>query len=60
VDIDDEVLAAARAQLGAAATIKETVNEALRRMAGVRRASVDESLEILSHGSPHDRSTAWR
>jgi Arc/MetJ family transcription regulator len=59
VDIDDTLLAAARAQLGSA-TIKETVNEALARLAGSRREEVTRSLEALAQGSLGERSAAWR
>jgi Arc/MetJ family transcription regulator len=59
VEIDDNLLAAARAELGGA-TIKETVNEALQRIAGSRRETVTHSLDVLAHGTFVDRSDAWR
>jgi Arc/MetJ family transcription regulator len=59
VEIDDDLLAAARAQLGGT-TIKETVKEALQRVAGSRREAIAQSLEVFAHGSFGDRSSAWR
>jgi Arc/MetJ family transcription regulator len=59
VEIDDNLLAAARAQLGGA-TIKETVNEALQQIAGSRREAVTQSLDVLAESTFVDRSTAWR
>jgi Arc/MetJ family transcription regulator len=59
VEIDDDLLAAARAQLGGT-SIKETVNEALQRMAGSRRETIAQSLAVLAQGSFGERSSAWR
>jgi Arc/MetJ family transcription regulator len=59
VDIDDEALAAARAELGTG-TIKDTVNEALRRAAGKRDARVRRALDVLATTRLADRSDAWR
>lgn len=59
IDVDDEALDAARAQLGTR-TIKDTVNEALRRTAAARHARLDQALEVLSKADLDDRSTAWR
>jgi Arc/MetJ family transcription regulator len=54
IDLDEETLAAARAELGTA-TIKETVNEALQR----RRRTVG-ALDILANADLVDRVEAWR
>jgi Arc/MetJ family transcription regulator len=59
VDIDEEALSAARAELGTK-TLKETVNEALRRVAPARDRRVARALETLAKARLRDRSTAWR
>jgi Arc/MetJ family transcription regulator len=59
VDIDDEVLGAARAELGTS-TLKETVNEALRRAAGTRDTRVSTALDALAGAELLDRDDAWR
>jgi hypothetical protein len=59
VDIDDDVLRAARVQLGTR-TAKETINEALVRVAAIRPGSVPQALDVLAQGTPTDRSAAWR
>ena len=59
VDIDDDVLGAARAELGAA-TLKETVNEALRLAAAARDKRVAKSLDVLASAELADREDAWR
>ncbi len=59
VDIDDEALRAARAGLGTA-TIKDTVNEALRRAAAARQGELDEALDVLARADLGDRSESWR
>lgn len=59
VDIEEEALEAARAHLRTA-TIKDTVNEALRQAAGARRASVKKALDFLAAAKPADRNDAWR
>jgi len=59
VDIDEEALGAARAQLGTR-TIRDTVNEALVRAAGQRAADVGRSLDQLSRLRLEDRAGAWR
>jgi Arc/MetJ family transcription regulator len=59
VDIDDESLSAARAQLGTG-TIKDTVNQALRRVGGGRGASVRSSLDVLADADLEPREEAWR
>jgi Arc/MetJ family transcription regulator len=59
VDIDDDALAAARAALGTP-TIKDTVNEALRRVGETRRARVEHALDVLADADLADRDDAWR
>jgi len=59
VDIDDGSLGAARAELGTA-TIKDTVNEALRRVASTRDARVSGALDALASADLGDREAAWR
>ncbi len=61
VDIDDDVLEAARRQLGTA-TMKDTVNTALRLAAGEahQRSDVPEALDTLAAFEFADREQAWR
>jgi Arc/MetJ family transcription regulator len=59
VDIDDDALEAARAQLGTA-TIKDTVNESLRLAAGTHGEMVADALDVLAGAPLADRSDAWR
>jgi Arc/MetJ family transcription regulator len=59
VDIDEEALGAARAELGTR-TIRDTVNEALRRAAGKRSVEVKRSLDCLARLELDDRHDAWR
>jgi Arc/MetJ family transcription regulator len=59
VDIDDSALQAAKVRLGTG-TIKDTVNEALRRIAGSRQEEVAHALDVLSETPLEDRSNAWR
>ena len=59
VDIDEEALGAARAELGTQ-TIRDTVNEALCRAAGKRSAEVKRSLDRLARLELDDRNDAWR
>ena len=59
IDVDDVALDAARAELGTR-TIKDTVNEALRRAAAARRANFDHALDVLASADLDERSTAWR
>jgi Arc/MetJ family transcription regulator len=58
IDVDDVALDAARAELGTR-TIKDTVNEALRRAAAVRQSKLDQALDVLASADLDDRSTAW-
>lgn len=59
IDVDDVALDAARAELGTR-TIKDTVNEALRRAAAARQSKLDQALDVLASAELDDRSTAWR
>lgn len=59
VDIDEQALSAARAELGTL-TIRDTVNEALNRAAGRRSAEVKRSLDRLARLELDDRDDAWR
>ena len=59
VDIDEKVLAAARAELGTR-TLKDTVNEALRRAAPMRDRRVAKALRTLASARLLDRRDAWR
>lgn len=59
VDIDDAALHAARAQLGTD-TIKDTVNEALRRAAAPRPTAVKAALDRLAAADLEPREEAWR
>ena len=59
VDIDDEALAAAQAELGTA-NMKETVNEALRRASAGRSRRVAEALQRLGRRRRPPREDAWR
>jgi len=59
VDIDDEVLNIARGRLGTA-TIKDTVNEALRLATVDRDAEIERALATLADTAIVDRSDAWR
>jgi Arc/MetJ family transcription regulator len=59
VDIDEKALAAARAELGTR-TLKDTVNEALRRAAPRRNRRVSRALDTLARLTLQDRTAAWR
>lgn len=59
VDLDEQALSAARAELGTS-TIKDTVNEALRRAAPLRIRRVGEALDVLADARLEDRAEAWR
>ncbi len=59
IDLDEHALGAARAELGTA-TIKDTVNEALRRATSRRERRVAEALDLLADARLHDRDEAWR
>ena len=59
IDIDEQALDAARAELGTT-TIKDTVNAALRRATCQREERVAEALDILAGADLDDRADAWR
>jgi Arc/MetJ family transcription regulator len=59
VDIDDETLSAARAELGTE-TLKDTVNEALRLASAQRDPRVSKALDVLGAADLADRIDAWR
>ena len=59
VDIDEQALAMARAELGTT-TIKETVNAALRRATSHRARQVTAALDVLAAAPSEDRAEAWR
>ena len=59
IDVDDEVLSAARSELGTT-SIKDTVNEALRRATAERHDRVRRSLAVLANADLDDRADAWR
>ena len=59
VDLDEEILDSARAELGTT-TIKDTVNEALRRATSRRERRVGAALDVLARAHLDDRADAWR
>jgi Arc/MetJ family transcription regulator len=59
VDLDDDVLSAAQAELGTT-TIKDTVNEALRRTTEERQLRTAKALDALANARLEDRADAWR
>ena len=59
IDLDEDSLGAARAELGTS-TIKDTVNEALRRASSQRERRVAASLDVLAQADLCDRVDAWR
>jgi len=59
VDIDETALAAAQAELGTA-SMKDTVNEALRRATDRRSARVQKALDRLGQRRLPPREEAWR
>lgn len=59
VDIDEQALKAARAELGTD-TIKATVNGALRRAGGDQGSKVKEHLDVLARADLAGREAAWR
>ena len=59
VDIDDGALGEARAQLKTS-TIKDTVNEALRRAGRERSRRVKRAFQVLAKVELLDREQAWR
>jgi Arc/MetJ family transcription regulator len=59
VDIDEGALRAARAELGTK-TIKDTVNQALRRAGAEYRQVVTKRLDVLARADLVSREQAWR
>ena len=59
VDLDEAAFSAARAELGTT-TIKDTVNEALRRATAERFERVRNALDVLANAELDDREDAWR
>jgi Arc/MetJ family transcription regulator len=59
IDIDEDALGAARAELGTN-TIKDTVNEALRRVSALRGRQITAAMDALAKADLGDRSEAWR
>lgn len=59
IDLDEEMLGAARAELGTT-TIKDTVNEALRRATFQRERRTTAALDLLANARLDDRAEAWR
>lgn len=59
VDIDEKALMAAKGELGTR-TLKDTVNEALRRVAPRRDRRMTRALDTLAKAKLADRSAAWR
>jgi Arc/MetJ family transcription regulator len=59
VDIDERALRSARAELGTE-TIKETVNQALRRAGAEHRRDIEKRLDQLAKADLAPREQAWR
>lgn len=59
VDIDDDVLEAARAELGCR-TIKDTVNRALQLVQERSDSHADVAFEFMAGFGAQDRTNAWR
>jgi Arc/MetJ family transcription regulator len=59
VDIDEQALHAARAELGTK-TIKETVNRALERAGSERATALARRLDTLADAELVPREQAWR
>jgi Arc/MetJ family transcription regulator len=59
VDIDERALRSARAELGTE-TIKDTVNQALRRAGAENRREVKKRLDRLARANLAPRERAWR
>ena len=59
MDINERALRAARAELGTR-TIKDTVNNALLRVAGDRGLTVEQQLDVLASAELAPRESAWR
>jgi Arc/MetJ family transcription regulator len=59
VDLDENALSAARAELGTT-SIKDTVNEALLRATTDRHTRVRAQLDVLAAAGLEPRDAAWR
>ena len=59
IDVDEHALSAARAEMGTG-TIRDTVNEALRRASAAREDRVQQALDVLAGAALEDRDRAWR
>lgn len=59
IDLDEDAVNSARAELGTS-TLKDTVNEALRRAGASRAQRVVDALDALGTLSPGEREDAWR
>jgi Arc/MetJ family transcription regulator len=59
VDTDDDALLAAQSELGTK-TIRDTINESLRRVTNGRQERVSAALDHLGAAELDDRSDAWR
>lgn len=59
IDLDEDVLGAARAELGTATT-KDTVNEALHQATSQRRRRITAALDLLGAADLDDRADGWR
>ena len=59
IDIDEEALIAARAELGGG-TMEATVNAALKAAGSPRVSRVVEALDTLAGAALSDRESAWR
>jgi Arc/MetJ family transcription regulator len=58
VDIDEKAMMAAKRELGTK-TVRDTVNEALRRVATQRDRRITRALDTLAEAKLADRTTAW-
>jgi Arc/MetJ family transcription regulator len=59
VEIDDDLLGAARAELGTP-TLKATIEAALRLSTRSREREVSAALDVLAGACLEDRASAWR
>ncbi len=59
IDLDEQALGAARAELGTS-TIKDTVNEALKQATSQRARRVVAALDSLADMDLPPRADAWR
>jgi Arc/MetJ family transcription regulator len=59
IDVNEQALSAARAEFRTT-TIKDTVNEALRRATAERDERISHALDVLAGAELDDRAYAWR